>query len=89
VVEDNSGFGGSYVKITILTFAQTRTQLGFAERTIDCTPEETPREILRRLAPHFDPGKTIRVAVNQEYADWDRPVGEATELALIPPVSGG
>ena len=77
------------VKITILTFAQTRMQLGFAEKSFDCEPGETPREILRRLAPQFDPGKTIRVAVNQEYADWDQPVGDATELALIPPVSGG
>ena len=77
------------VKITVLTFAQTRTQLGFAERSVECEPDETPREILRRLAPQFDPGKTIRVAVNQEYADWDQPVGNATELALIPPVSGG
>ena len=77
------------MKITILTFAQTRTQLGFGEKSVDCQPDETPREILRRVAPEFDPGKTIRVAVNQEYADWDRPVGHATELALIPPVSGG
>jgi len=77
------------MKITVLTFAQTRTQLGFAEKSVDCEPRETPREIIRRLAPQFDPGKTIRVAVNQEYADWDQPVGNATEIALIPPVSGG
>ncbi len=77
------------MKIKILTFAQTRAQLGFAERDFACERNETPREILRRLAPEFDPGKTIRVAVNQEYADWDQPVGEAFELALIPPVSGG
>jgi molybdopterin converting factor small subunit len=77
------------MKIKILTFAQTRTQLGFSEKSVDCEPAETPRQILRRLAPQFDPGKIVRVAVNQEYADWDKPVGEATELALIPPVSGG
>jgi len=77
------------MKITILTFAQTRTQLGFAEKIFECDADETPREILRRLAPEFDPGKAVRVAVNQEYADWDRRIGEATELALIPPVSGG
>jgi molybdopterin converting factor small subunit len=77
------------MKIKILTFAQTRTQLGFDERVVDCTGTDTPRQILGRIAPQFDPGKTIRIAVNQEYADWDQPVGEATELALIPPVSGG
>ena len=77
------------MKILVLTFAQTRTQLGFAEKSFDFEPRETPREIFRRIAPEFDPGKIIRVAVNQEYADWDKPVGDATELALIPPVSGG
>ena len=77
------------MKITILTFAQTRTQLGFSEKSVECGPDETPREILRRVAPQFDPGKNIRVAVNQEYGDWDQPVGNSTELALIPPVSGG
>jgi len=77
------------MKIKILTFAQTRTQLGFSERTAECAANETPRAILRRVAPEFEPGKTIRVAVNQEYADWDKPIGDAFELALIPPVSGG
>ena len=77
------------MNVKILTFAQTRTQLGFSELDVDCTATETPRQILHRVAPQFDPGKTIRVAVNQEYADWDQPVGMATELALIPPVSGG
>ena len=77
------------MKIKILTFAQTRTQLGFDERIIECEPTETPRQILHRIAPGFDPGKTIRIAVDQEYAEWDRSVGEAHELALIPPVSGG
>jgi len=77
------------MKIKILTFAQTRAQLGFGETEFECNPGETPREIFRRLAPQFDPGKIIRVAVNQEYADWDSPVGNAFELALIPPVSGG
>ena len=31
----------------------------------------------------------MRIAVDQEYADWDSPIGEAKEIALIPPVSGG
>jgi molybdopterin synthase sulfur carrier subunit len=76
------------MRIKILTFAQTRTQLGFSERMVECAATETPRIILHRLAPEFEPGP-VRVAVDLEYADWDKPVGEAGELALIPPVSGG
>jgi molybdopterin synthase sulfur carrier subunit len=73
----------------ILAFAQTRARLGFGERLVECSPGETPRDILRRIAPAFEPEQTIRVALDQEYADWDQPVGGAMELALIPPVSGG
>ncbi|MGA2349982.1 MAG: MoaD/ThiS family protein [Terracidiphilus sp.] len=77
------------MQINILTFAQTRIELGFSERTVEVSAAETPREILRRVLPGFAPDRSIRVAVNREYADWDKPVGEAFELALIPPVSGG
>jgi molybdopterin converting factor small subunit len=30
-----------------------------------------------------------RVALDHEYVDWDDPVGTASELAILPPVSGG
>lgn len=76
------------MRIQLLAFAQTRLQLGFGEKGVDCAATETPREILKRIAPSFEPGP-VRVAVNQAYADWDHPIGEATEIALIPPVSGG
>jgi molybdopterin converting factor small subunit len=76
------------MRIKILTFAQTRMQLGFDERFFECSPTETPRMILQRLMPGFTPGP-VRVALDLNYAEWDQPVAGATELALIPPVSGG
>lgn len=77
------------MQLKVLAFSHVRAQLGFGERLVEFSPGDTPRQILRRMAPEFDPGRTVRVAVNQEYGDWDTPVGEAHELALIPPVSGG
>ena len=74
--------------VKLLAFAQTRDLLGFHERTLDCAPGDTPRTILARLAPTLDPA-ALRVAVDGEYAGWDTPIGTATEIALIPPVSGG
>jgi len=74
--------------VKLLAFAHTRDLLGFHERLIDCAPGETPRAILARLAPALSPA-ALRVAVDGEYHDWDTPIGPATELALIPPVSGG
>ena len=77
------------MKIRVLAFAQARERLGFAERMVDCSEEDTPRAILLTVAPDYCPDPSIRVAVNRAYADWDKPVGAAFELAVIPMVSGG
>ncbi len=76
------------MQVTLLAFAQTQDQLGFHERLVECDAAETPRELLARIAPSFTPG-SARIAVDCEYADWDAPLGAASEIALIPPVSGG
>ena len=76
------------MQLKLLAFAQAREQLGFGEQSVECAEEETPRAILRRVAPGFNPGP-VRVAVDRRFADWDQPVGKAFELAVIPPVSGG
>jgi len=76
------------MQVNLLAFAQARDQLGWSERTVVCTPEDTPRSILARVAPDLRV-KLMRVAVDQEYQSWDHPIGEASEIALIPPVSGG
>jgi molybdopterin synthase sulfur carrier subunit len=72
----------------ILAFAAARERAGFSELEIPVDPAETPRAILRRVAPQL-PLATLRAAVDCEYWDWDAPVGAAGELAIIPPVSGG
>lgn len=76
------------MQVRLLAFAQARQQLGFAETLVECTEDQTPRGVLARLAPGFDP-QGMRVAVDEEYQDWDQPIGQAREIALIPPVSGG
>jgi molybdopterin synthase sulfur carrier subunit len=74
--------------VKLLAFAQACDQLGFRECTIECAPHDTPRAILARVAPTLNPA-AMRIAVDREYRDWDSPIGSATEIALIPPVSGG
>jgi molybdopterin converting factor small subunit len=74
--------------VRFLAFAQAREQLGFDERAVECAPGETPRELLSKLAPSF-PIESARVAVDLEYRGWDEPLGDASEVAVIPPVSGG
>lgn len=74
--------------ITLLAFSLAQDRLGFRERHLECDPGESPRALLARVAPDFDPS-SMRVAVDCEYHEWDSPIGEAREIALIPPVSGG
>ena len=76
------------MQVKLLAFAQAQDRLGFHERLVECDAGESPRELLARIAPGFEPA-SARVAVNCEYADWDAPLGVASEIALIPPVSGG
>lgn len=74
--------------LTVLAFAQARDQLGFHERAVECSPGDTPRAVLARIAPAAALD-AMRVALDHEYADWDTPIGTSRELAIIPPVSGG
>jgi len=76
------------MQVKLLAFAQAQDRLGFHERLVECDAGESPRELLARIAPAFEPAST-RVAVDCEYSDWDAPLGAASEIALIPPVSGG
>ena len=76
------------VQVRLLAFAQAADQIGTREQLVECAPADTPRAIVLRLAPQAAPD-TMRVALDEEYADWDAPIGDAREIALIPPVSGG
>ena len=76
------------MQVKLLAFAQARDQLGFDERVVTCQPEESPRAVLARIAPGLRV-EAMRVAVDQDYHAWDAPLGSASEIALIPPVSGG
>jgi len=76
------------MQIRLLAFAHTRDELGFHETLVECASGETPRTIVSRVAPALELA-SLRVAVDFEYQDWDAPIGAASEIALIPPVSGG
>ena len=77
------------MRVTLLAWAQAKTILGFEQQEFECDPEETPREILRRCSSEVEQLSFCRIAVNQTIHDWDIAIGNATEIAIIPPVSGG
>lgn len=81
------------MKVRILLFARLRDLLGTDSVELDSPDIESVGDvyrILRTRHPELDAfRRSLLVAVNQEFADWNTPVAEGDELALFPPVSGG
>ena len=81
----------------ILYFAWLRTKIGVAEE--DVTPPAEVGDVAALIewlkgrgdgyAEALSDLSVVRVAVNQEYAGLDHPVGPDDEVALFPPVTGG
>ena len=83
--------------MTVLYFARLRDEIGTSEETLE-PPEHvhTVAELIVWLrdqseghAHALGPGTVLKVAVNQEYAGPDAPIGANDEVALFPPVTGG
>jgi molybdopterin synthase catalytic subunit len=72
--------------LTIRLFAGLRERAGWGVREIEAGP--TVGDIWEALGLGEEPAGLL-YAVNQEYADRERPLADGDEVALIPPVSGG
>jgi molybdopterin converting factor small subunit len=46
--------------------------------------EQLQRDRGLQLAPQF-----LRVAINDEFGDWQQPLAEGDTVAFLPPVAGG
>ena len=46
------------------------------------------REIQQRHSLAFEPGR-IKVAINDEFSDWDTALADGDRVVFIPPVAGG
>lgn len=81
----------------VLYFAWLREKAGVAEETVDPPAElATVADLLGWLKGR-SPGhaaaladlSAVRVALDEDYAEFDRPIAGAREMALFPPVTGG
>jgi molybdopterin converting factor subunit 1 len=81
------------VQANVLLFALARERAGRPSLTVDLPESATVDDLklaLARACPALAPLlPTIRIAVNSEYASDDQPIPPGSELAAIPPVSGG
>jgi molybdopterin-guanine dinucleotide biosynthesis protein A len=83
--------GGPLRRVKVRYFALLREQAGrgsedlqTAARTPQQLYEQLQRERGLRLAPEF-----LRVAINDEFGDWQQPLADGDTVAFLPPVAGG
>lgn len=84
-------------KLDILYFAWVREQIGTGQESID-HPGEAVRvaDLIAKLAAKgggyaealANPAK-LRAALDQRFVPLEAPLGQARELAIFPPVTGG
>jgi len=75
---------------TIKYFGMLAEATGLQEERIALEPQAV--SALKQLLLEKHPalmGKDFRIAVNQELGDDNRRVSDSTEIALLPPFSGG
>ncbi len=81
------------MQVTVKLFAAARQLAGRESVTLELDSEATVATLRKALVAQVpDLNALVRhamIAVNTEYARDDLPLGEADEIALIPPVSGG
>jgi molybdopterin synthase sulfur carrier subunit len=83
--------------VTLLYFASLRESVGVSREQVElpsgnATVSALIDDLRRRGArwtEAFAPGKSWRVAVNQQMADAATPVRPGDEIAFFPPVTGG
>lgn len=83
--------------VEIRYFAWVRERVGTEAETLDL-PEgtQTVSDLLswlknrdERFAYAFEDMDTIRVALDQEHSEHDQLIGNAREIAIFPPMTGG
>jgi molybdopterin converting factor small subunit len=79
------------VKIEVRYFAAFREATGIGSEPVD-TQARTPAVLFAECARRHSALPTLSaslVAVNDEMADWQRPLAEGDEVLFFPPVAGG
>jgi len=81
--------------IDVLYFAWLRERIGERAETVDtnaATVAELVEELKARSEAHalaFSDTSSVRVAVDQDLAEFDAPLDGVREVAFFPPMTGG
>jgi molybdopterin converting factor subunit 1 len=78
--------------IKVLCFGITKELLGGFEKHIELGEGATVFDLKKQLElinPRFSELNSLRIALNEEYAEDHQILKQQDEIVLIPPVSGG
>jgi sulfur-carrier protein len=78
-------------QVTLLYFASLRDAAGVASEALETSAVDLAALYAQMQDRHgfVLPRDRLRVAVNGEFARWSDSVHDGSEIAFIPPVSGG
>jgi molybdopterin converting factor subunit 1 len=79
------------IDIEVQYFAVLRERAGASREQVQ-TGATTAAELYDQLAARHDfglPRAMLRVAVNDEFTEWSRPLAAGDRVVFIPPVAGG
>lgn len=79
------------MKLRIEYFALLKDQRGSSSETLE-TDAATPRDLYAQLAKQYAfslSPESLKVAINEEFADWNYVLNEGDTVVFIPPVAGG
>lgn len=81
------------ISVRVIFFGAARDAAGKEETRLKLNPPHNAANVFEQVMVAFPDlrrfGKSLLLAVNQEYAEPNREVCEGDELAFFPPVSGG
>jgi molybdopterin synthase sulfur carrier subunit len=85
------------MKVDLIYFAWVRERIGKPSETLDLPAEvRTVGDLITHLKGlgeeyelALEHDRVIRVAINQEHADYDEPIAGAREIGIFPPMTGG
>jgi molybdopterin converting factor subunit 1 len=83
--------GGQLRRVNVRYFALLREQAGRGSEAVQ-TAARTPQELYEQLQRERGlqlASQFLRVAVNDEFGDWQQPLADGDTVAFLPPVAGG
>ena len=79
------------LKIQVIYFAKIRELTGLTQETFIIKKGFTPSNVLRLIEEKhcIVLGVNFKIAINDEFSDWDFELRNGDNLVFIPPVTGG